>query len=191
MRRRTLFLLALGIALLVGVFVALLMRDGSDASRTQIAPDGTVVRLLKVSSGTKHTYFYGNLFQQLAGRLLPASLARKYKIPGYKFSTTNFTHTYWFEIIDSHVPKLTPGGPLLYSVFATDENGQEYLGGQMLRKQVPGPDLLCVFTTKEPISRYALPITLHRRDMIREQLTHTNSSTLLATFPFPPGSRRR
>ena len=191
MRRRRFLFLALGIALLTGVVIALLMRDGSDAIRIQIARDGTMVRLLKVSSGTSHTYFYGNLLQRFAARLLPDSLAKKYKIPGYKISTTNFTHAYWFEINDSRVPKLTPGGPLLYSVFATDKTGREYLAGQMLRKQVMGPDLLCVVTTKEPIARYALPITLHRRDMLREHLTHTNSSTLIATFPLPPRSRGR
>ena len=63
----------------------------------QVLPDGTVVALKGVTFGRQHRLATGTLWQQLAGRLLPSDLARRFGIPVLTYVTTNDSLMVWWE----------------------------------------------------------------------------------------------
>jgi hypothetical protein len=84
--RKTLIVLFAAVLLASGAFV--LLREPSKPVKFTTT-DGTVVEVLKVTSGPKHRFRYGNRWQDIVSQFLPGTLRAKLKPHILEYTSTS------------------------------------------------------------------------------------------------------
>lgn len=171
--------------MLLGVVTAMLLLDTSHKANTKNAPDGTVVRLLKHTSGTQHVHTVGNVLQRTAAPFLSGPQLKKFKIHTLIHQTANYAHAFWFEVTGTSTSKLPPGRMFSYLAAVHDDTGCFHVGRTVNMARGNGRDLMGFETPAFPTTSRTLHVVLHRGAHAIPVLETTNASTFLAAFDVP------
>ena len=121
--RRSLIISAVAALLLTALIAFILSRDDGGIARTTFE-DGSVLVLRKVAYGKNHRMTGGSWWQRAVGPFLPATIARKWKIPVAIYTNTHPVLMVWVEHrTDSSTNR---GTPVYHNLALQDDSGTEF-----------------------------------------------------------------
>src|SRR5687767_11421031 len=113
--RRALTISAVAALLLIALVAFVLLRDDGGISRTTFE-DGSVLVLRKVAYGRNHRMTGGTWWQRIVGPFVPATIAKKWKLPVAIYTNTHPVLMVWIEHrTDSSTNRST--SPIMYGGF--------------------------------------------------------------------------
>ena len=121
--RRSLIIFAVAALLLIALIAFILLRDDGGITRTTFE-DGSVLVLRKATYGKNHRMTGGTVWQRVVGLFIPATIAKKWKIPVAICTNTEPVVMVWVEHrTDSSTNR---GKTVYHSLALQDDSGTEF-----------------------------------------------------------------
>ncbi len=178
---------------IVGLIVWTVIDGRRAYPRSQQLPDGTVVTIKDLSYGKSVNIPMGNLWQRIAGRILPEAIAKRLRIRKAGFTSATDTIFVTVETVRTNGTfSAYPRWPYSRdsSILMTDDTGNEYQLNRVLQNGSGPKDLIEVFTAPL-VSHLATQLNL-RLQQYDYSSAATLATPLVAEFVVPnPAPRSR
>src|SRR5687768_14619086 len=139
--RRSLTISAVAALLLIALIAFILLRDDDGITRNTFE-DGSVLILRKVSYGKNHRMTRGTWWQRVVGPFVPATIAKKWKIPVAISTNTDPVLMVWVE---HRTDASTNRGTTFYPGLALqDDSGTEFRHHKPAMAATPNGQLIGV-----------------------------------------------